>query len=153
MKIFLAMPYTGLCDNNNILKKKYKNFFEELLSKLKDIKCDYFLAHKREDWGKNYTSDIESTQIDYDTINDSDLICMVPGIPYSGGVHVELGWASANKKKIRMFLKNNSSYSPMVTGVKCLTDTKYYYYEDDFSQELINLIVKCVKEEMEQENV
>lgn len=153
MKIFLAMPYSGLCNKNNILKKKYKEFFEELLFRLKNMQCDCFLAHKREDWGKEYTSDIESTEIDYNTITKSDLICMVPGIPYSGGVHVELGWASANKKKIRMFLKNNSFYSPMVTGIKCLTDTKYYYYEDDFSKELIDLIVKCVKEEMEKRNV
>lgn len=149
MKVFLAMPYTGLCDNNNILKEEYKSFFEKLLLRLEKIGCDCFLAHRREKWGKEYSSDTESTNIDYKTIKESDLVCIIPGIPYSGGVHVEIGWASANKKKINLFLKNNCSYSPMVTGIKCLTDANYYYYDDDFSNELIDIIVDSVLEKKE----
>lgn len=153
MKVFLAMPYTQLCDEKtNLLKENYKVFFERLLSSLEELGCEYFLAHKRENWGKDYCSDIESTQIDFDTIKSSDLVCIVPGVPHSGGVHVEIGWASANNKKLRLFLKKDYPYSPMVTGIKCLTDTKYYYYDDDFSDDLLNMIVESVKLELENVN-
>lgn len=149
MKVFLAMPYTQLCNEDNVVKKEYKDFFEKLITELENMNCDYFLAHKRENWGKEYTSDTESTQIDYDTIRSADLVCVIPGIPYSGGVHVEIGWASSAKRKLRIFLKEKCSYSPMVTGIKCLTDTEYFYYKEDFGQDLLNLILDCIKKEME----
>lgn len=145
MKVFLAMPYSQLCDENYRVEEKYKSFFTRLTSELKRIGCDYFLAHEREKWGKYYSSAEESTNIDYNTIKESDLICMIPGVPNSGGVHVELGWASAFKKPLKVFLKKNYSYSPMVTGIHCLTSTDYIYYNVDYSDELVNLIIQEVK--------
>lgn len=150
MKIFLAMPYSQLCDEEKYeVKKEYKVFFEKLTKSIKDLGCEYFLAHEREKWGKEYSSDEESANIDYETIKNSDLICILPGVPNSGGVHVEIGWASANNKKLHIFLKEGYPYSPMVTGIHCLTDTKYYYYYNDYSDELIELIINSIKEEME----
>ena len=146
MKVFLAMPYSILCDKNYEVKKEYKDFFVKLTNELKKINCEYFLAHERENWGKKYSNAKESTLIDYETIKNVDLVCMIPGIPYSGGVHVELGWASANKKDLKIFLKRNSYYSPMVTGISCLTNTDYIYYDNDYSDELIALIIKEIKE-------
>lgn len=149
MKVFLAMPYSQLCDKQNyILKDEYKKFFVSLTNELNKMGCEYFLAHEREKWGKNYSSAEESTTIDYETIKEVDLVCVLPGVPNSGGVHVEIGWASANKKKLNIFLKNGFPYSPMVTGIHCLTDTKYYYYDIDYSQELVDLIISSVREEM-----
>ena len=145
MKVFLAMPYSQLCDDNYVVKSKYKSFFIKLTEEIKKINCEYFLAHEREKWGKAYTSDLESTLIDYKTIKSVDLVCVIPGNPISGGVHVEMGWASANKKVMKIFLKNGANYSPMVTGMKCLTLTKYVYYEEDYSDELVNLIIKEIK--------
>ena len=148
MKVFLAMPYSQLCDDKYEVKDEYRLFFNKLTDKLKEIKCDYFLAHEREKWGKKYSSAEESTLIDFETIKDVDLVCVIPGIPNSGGVHVEIGWASANKKKLKIFLKKNSHYSPMVTGIHCLTKTDYIYYNDDYSDELADLIISSVKMEM-----
>lgn len=144
MKVFIAMPYSQLCDENYNLKPKYKNFCQKLTGKIKNLGWDYFLAHERENWGKDYCSAEESTQIDFDTIKDSDLIVMIPGNPISGGVHVELGWASANNKKINLFLKKDADYSPMVTGIGCLTEANYYYYDNDYSDELIEKIIASI---------
>lgn len=153
MKVFLAMPYTQLCNKKtNEVKQEYRKFFEKLTSEIKNLGCEYFLAHEREKWGKNYCSAEESTKIDYETIKNSDLVCIIPGVPHSGGVHVEIGWASANGRKLRIFLKNNFPYSPMVTGIGCLTETKYFYYNDDYSDELIGMIVNSIKTEMEKKN-
>ncbi|MCR5565155.1 MAG: hypothetical protein K6F59_05130, partial [Gammaproteobacteria bacterium] len=146
MKVFLAMPYSQLCDKKYELKEEYKTFFVKLTEELKKINCDYFLAHEREKWGKKYSSAEESTAIDYDTIRAVDLVCVIPGIPSSGGVHVEIGWASANKKPLKIFLKKNHMYSPMVTGIHCLTHADYIYYEKEYSGELIDLIIDEIKD-------
>ena len=144
MKVFIAMPYSQLCDKNYEVKKKYRPFFTKLTNELKE-NCDYFLAHEREKWGKAYTSAEESTVIDFNTIKEVDLVCIIPGVPNSGGVHVEIGWASANKKKLKIFLKKDYPYSPMVTGVHCLTETDYIYYDEDYSDELVNSIISEIK--------
>lgn len=150
MLVFIAMPYSQLCDENYILKDKYKTFCVNLTERLTQLGCKYFLAHERENWGKEYSNDFESTQIDFDTINKCDLVCMIPGSPISGGVHVELGWASSSNKKINMFLKEEENYSPMVTGIHILTDTKFYKYSDDYNDELVDMIIESVKERIKE---
>lgn len=145
MKVFLAMPYSQLCNNKYEVKSKYKEFFFRLTDELKKMNCEYFLAHERENWGKMYSSAEESTIIDYKTIKSVDLVCIIPGVPNSGGVHVEMGWASANKKPLKIFLKNDYFYSPMVTGIHSLTKTDYIYYNEDYSKELIWLIINEIK--------
>ena len=47
---------------------------------------------------------------------------------------------------MKIFLKKDYPYSPMVTGIHCLTDVEYYYYKDDYSDELVSLITKCILE-------
>ena len=149
MKVFLAMPYSQLCDNKYMVKEEYKKFFTSITNELKKINCEYFLAHEREKWGKSYTSAEESTVIDFETIKNADLVCIIPGVPNSGGVHVEIGWASANKRKLKIFLKKDYHYSPMVTGIYSLTDTEYFYYNEDYSDELVTMIIDCIKKETE----
>lgn len=145
MKVFLAMPYSQLCDTDKYeVKKEYRSFFNIITSNLKEKGIDYFLAHEREKWGKTYSSAEESTKIDFETIKEVDLVCVIPGVPHSGGVHVEIGWASANGKKMKVFLKENYNYSPMVTGIHCLTDCEYYYYNEDYSEDLANLILDVI---------
>jgi len=144
MKVFLSMPYSQLCDENYIVKEKYKKFFQNLINALENIGVEYYLACKRENWGKDYCSAEESTKIDFDALKNSDLICVIPGIPYSGGVHIEIGWASSFKKKINMFLKKGEFYSPVVTGLNSITDVKYHYYNDDYNDELLNKIINSV---------
>ena len=146
MKVFLAMPYSQLCDENYEVKSEYKSFFIKLTDELKKINCEYFLAHEREKWGKTYSSAEESTVIDFETIKNVDLVCVIPGVPHSGGVHVEIGWASANKKPLKIFLKKAYPYSPMVTGIHMLTSTDYIYYDNDYGDDLIEQIINEIKQ-------
>lgn len=103
------------------------------------------MAIERENFGKQYSSDKESTLIDFDAIKKCDLLCAIPGIPASGGVHIELGWASANKKPIELFLKKGNNYSPLVTGLSTISKANYHYYDDDYSDELVNMIIDSIK--------
>lgn len=145
MRVFIAAPYSQLCDENYILKRKYKSFFVNLTSQLTDLGCKYFLAHEREKWGKNYSSAEESTLIDFNTIKDSDVVIVIPGSPISGGVHVEVGWASSFNRKMIMFLKKNCSYSPMILGLSAIADVDYYEYDDDLSNKLCDSIIDKVR--------
>lgn len=146
MKVFLAMPYSQLCDEKYEVKQEYKTFFTKLTNELKKINCEYFLAHEREKWGKTYSSAEESTVIDFETIKNVDLVCAIPGVPNSGGVHVEIGWASANRKPLKIFIKKDYPYSPMVTGIHTLTSTDYICYDVDYSEELVELIINEIKQ-------
>ncbi len=148
MLVFLATPYSQLCDEEYKVKKEYKDFFEKLTKEIKKMGVDYFLAVERENYGKEYTSDKESTKIDFVTIKKCDLLCVIPGVPASGGVHVELGWASANKKDIEIFLNKNSNYSPMVTGLSEITNVHYNYYNKEYSDEVIKLICESIKRKL-----
>ena len=140
MLVFLATPYSQLCDTNYRVKQEYYTFFTKLISKIKELGVDYFLAMERENFGKEYISDKESSTIDYNLIKKCDLVCALPGTPASGGVHVELGWASANNRKIIIFLNKNKSYSPMVTGLGEISDVTYCYYNEEYKDELIDKI-------------
>ena len=148
MLIFLATPYSQLCDEEYKVKKEYKEFFEKLTKEIKKLGVDYFLAVERENYGKEYTSDKESTKIDFETIKKCDLMCVIPGVPASGGVHVELGWASANNKDIEIFLNVNNNYSPMVTGLSEISNVQYNYYNKEYSNEVIELICNSIKKRL-----
>ena len=152
MRIFIAAPYSSLCNKNYVLKTKYKIFFENLISDVTDMKCEYFLAHKRENWGKNYSSAEESTEIDFNIIKNSDLVIVIPGSPISGGVHVEVGWASAFKRKMILFLKKGENYSPMITGLSAICDVDYIYYEGDFTEDLYKKIIDNINKYREEKN-
>ena len=148
MLVFLATPYSQLCDEEYKVKKEYKEFFEKLTKEIKKLGVDYFLAVERENYGKEYTSDKESTKIDFETIKKCDLMCVIPGVPATGGVHVELGWASANNKDIEIFLNENNNYSPMVTGLSEISNVQYNYYNKEYSNEVIELICRSIKKRL-----
>ena len=143
MRIFLAMPYTQLCDETYTMRAEYKNFFEKLITGIENLGHTVFLAAKRENWGANYEGDTFCTQIDYNEITTCDLVCMVPGWPFSGGVHVEAGWASAVKRPMNIFLLRDKFYSPMITGLPALTDVQYFTYEA-FDNALVDAIVASI---------
>jgi len=145
MKIFLAMPYSQFTDKNYVIMPQFRKLFEHLLSELESHGHTCYLAARRENWGKSYEDEKASTKTDYDAIVACDLVLMVPGIPFSGGTHVEAGWASAHRKKINMFLQKNEFYSPMITGLNALTDVKYFFY-NKFDKDLIETMVSSVHE-------
>lgn len=72
--------------------------------------------------------------------------CGILGYPHSGGVHVECGWASANGKKMYLFLEEGRGYSPMITGLGSVTDVTYCTYQD-LNNELVYSILDIIKKE------
>lgn len=56
-------------------------------------------AHKREKWGREFMTSEQCTEIDFVEIDKCDLFIAFPGKPASPGTHIEIGWASALKKR------------------------------------------------------
>ncbi len=89
----------------------------------------------------------ECTLDDFKEMNESDVILAFPGNPISGGVHIELGWASALHKKIYIFLEKTANYSPLITGLKTVTDVELVEITEDFSvNSMIDLVEKVIRE-------
>ena len=149
MKIFISCPFQGILDpKTKLVKEEYHYFFNDLISFLKDNKIDYYLAITRENWGKDYISPNDSVTNDFNGVKTSDILFVIPGNPISGGVHIELGWASSLKKDIHIFLEKKKKYSPVLMGLNALTKITYHYSSSFPSQELL----ECFKNEIAKEN-
>ena len=82
----------------------------------------------------------ECTMDDYREMKLSDYVIAFPGKPISGGVHIELGWASSMKKNILLMLDKEEKYSPLVQGLETLTNVQICYYKNLFDEVVIDEI-------------
>ena len=134
-KAFFAAPFeTYLNPETGVIEDKRKEFIDELVSFLESKGYDVHNAHQRENYGKDWMEPDECTPIDFEKIIDSELLVAVPGNPASGGVHIEIGWASALSKysvidtKIILLLKEDGIYSNLVQGLGTVGKVNYVHY-------------------------
>lgn len=152
MKIFISCPFTGLCDENKYeVKDEFKDFFKELIRRIEENGDEYYLAIKRENWGLEHNGPEECTLSDYNGVKESDFLIVIPGNKISkgisGGVHIELGWASALKKKMHILVDDNFEYSPVMMGLNTLTDVEYHNINSFLDNKMLDLIVEIIKKE------
>lgn len=148
MNVFLASPFSQFCEGEEDVIVKNRWFFEKITKILKELNVDYFCSQEREEWGEKYISPDESIKEDVNGIKQCDLFIGIPGNPISGGVHVEIGWASAFSKKMILFLEKNIEYSPMVLGLPSICDCKFVFYDNLISDKTVDLIIDAIKEEL-----
>ena len=145
MKVFVSCPFSGILDEKTkLVKDEYRYFFDELVSFFNDNKIDYYLAITRENWGLDYVSPEDSVKSDYEGVKSSDVLIVIPGNPISGGVHIELGWASALCKNMHIFLENGKKYSPVVMGLNALSKVEYHNSNTFPSRELLDDIKSTI---------
>lgn len=153
MKVFISCPFTGLCDEKKYeIKDEYKDFFNKLTEKLENMGCDYYLAIKRENRGIDHKGPEECTKSDFEGVKSSDFLVVIPGNNISkgisGGVHVELGWASALDKKMHILIEDNYQYSPVLMGLNILSPTEYHRCNRFLDNEMLDTIINIVKQEL-----
>lgn len=153
MKIFISCPFTGLCDEEKYeVKEEYKDFFNKLIKAIEERNCEYYLAIKRENWGIEHKGPEECTKSDYEGVKSSDLLIVIPGNNtskgISGGVHIELGWASALKKKMHILIEDNFEYSPVLMGLNVLSSTQYHKCNNFLDDIMLDKIVEIIDQEL-----
>ena len=126
-KLFLAAPFSDYLGPDGIFDRNHKCEIELLLKTLTASGYEVFSAHVREKWGEDLFPAELCTPLDFEALKSADVIIALPG--KSGGVHVELGWASALGKPIILWIEERSRYSPLVFGLPTVTHTHLIKYD------------------------
>nr|WGD65771.1 nucleoside 2-deoxyribosyltransferase [Bacillus subtilis] len=86
----------------------------------------------------------QCTKIDFDEISTCDLFVAFPGSPASPGTHIEIGWASALKKKIVLLLEKDRDYAFLIQGLNVVADVEYINFKDtdDLLQKIKSILMK-----------
>ena len=149
INIFFAFPFSSYVNGKiSKLPNAIIKFLNDCQTILMDNGHNVFLAHYREKWGEQLMLPEECTPEDLKEMMNTDIVIAFPGNPISGGVHIELGWASALQKRIILFLEQGVDYSPLVIGLNTITNTEIVYYDDLFDNSQVKnkffeLIEKC----------
>lgn len=142
MKIFLAAPFKNKI-KNGILDESYKQLLLNLKEIINNEGYDVHLALERENWGKDFWTDEECTKKDHDEIKDSFAIIAFLDSTFSGGVHIELGWASEMKKKIIILTNKKDNLCSLIKGIKTITDCEFIEFDEYL--ELYNKLTEEIK--------
>lgn len=120
-KIFIACPISKYLTLDGMDKD-----FENFIKKVYKICCNYsdnvFLALEREKYGKNKMYGSDCTIADYNEMKTTDILVAIP--EDSMGVSVEIGWASAMKKKIVVFCDKKYHQSELIKSINSIVDGK-----------------------------
>jgi hypothetical protein len=116
--VFLAAPYSQFMDaaTGTVIAPWRKRLDALRLSFLARGAC-VFSAHHNESWGEQWLAADLCTPIDHNAIRQADVVCAVIGNPPSGGVMIELGWASALHVPCLLVLPKDGRFSPLVAGL------------------------------------
>ena len=145
MHIFVAFPFSQLIEEKTgLVHNEYIDFLDKLRKTILEEGHDVFLAHYRENWGKELMGPMECTPDDFLKMKGTDLVLAFPGCPISGGVHIELGWASALGKRLVLFLKDKWEYSPLVMGISTITQAETYFYDELNYEKLLPIIMQYI---------
>ena len=130
-KIFLGGPFKSYVDHKtNKMHDAHIKRFHDLILFFEERGYEVHNAHQREDWGKNFWSPDDCTKLDYEEIAKSDVFIAFPGSPASPGTHIEIGWASALKKKVILLLEEGQYYAHLVKGLHTVANVSYLYYKE-----------------------
>jgi nucleoside 2-deoxyribosyltransferase len=111
-----------------------------------DLDAEVFNAHHNENWGAGWLPADVCTPVDFVAVGQCDVMCAIVGEPPSGGVTVELGWASALGKPILMVLAPQARCSPLITGLGTVTRVEQLDQPSAWSAEdLAELAERTVK--------
>ena len=69
--------------------------------------------------------------MDMKNVVDADLVVAFLGKELSGGVHIELGWATSLKKRVVIFQKEGCKIPPLTKGLRYLPKVSLIKYQDD----------------------
>ena len=141
-KIFIACPILKYIDGDKFINNDFKIFIEELYNVCQKHASKVFLALRREEYGKKLMKDT-CTELDFEEMKTTDLVVAIP--EDSKGTAVELGWASCMKIKILLLLDSNQRYTPLISGLKDITDVETIWYDGNLNRDVLTNIDNMIK--------
>jgi len=107
--------------------KDYIRFLEMIAKNLESLGFSVVLPHKDEgEWGKRYIEPEEIARICLNLVLNSDIIVAFP--KFSRGVHLEIGFALAHKKRVIICVKKGEDVSIFIPGVEKVGDVSVVEY-------------------------
>lgn len=146
-KIFIACPISKYIDGDKFINNDFKIFIEELYNVCQKHASKVFLALRREEYGKKLMKDT-CTELDFEEMKTTDLVVAIP--EDSKGTAVELGWASCMKIKILLLLDSNQRYTPLISGLKDITDVETIWYDGNLNKDVLTNIDNMIKKKSEE---
>jgi len=132
MRIFLAAPFSNVYRSRlGKVDSRFRKRLETIIKLIMKEGHDVISAHLRENWGQNLMPPSEFVPLDFNLIKECDLvIAYISDQP--SGVYVELGWASALKKKIIVLTDQPiSQLSPLVQELPRITQAVIISFKDE----------------------
>lgn len=128
MNIFISCPISKYYNSDNKVDGDYIDFLEKIYCICSEKSNSVYLAIKNDNYNiEEMASDEVCTLTDYNALLKADLIFAIP--EDSQGVAIELGWASALKKKIIIAYENGYTYSSLIKALSEVTDTTLLFMD------------------------
>ena len=144
-KIYIAAPFRAFATDEEdrfygvMNDSGYQAFLEKVDDKLKGWGYNTCLPHRDEgEWGQVYILPEDIAEICFKHIESSSLVIVFPG--KSRGVHVEIGYAAALRKKMIVFLRQGETESTLLQGLGRVTEYRCLRYGSE--GELFDLLEK-----------
>ena len=147
LRVVLSAPFTQWMDPDiGRVSEEWRQRLDFLRCRLIWHGALVFNAHHNEDWGVGWLPPAECTPADFVAVQEADVMCAIVGAPASGGVLMELGWASAFGKPVVLVLSPNVTYTPLIHGLGEVTDVESVPEPETWSTtELSDLAQQVVK--------
>lgn len=145
--LFLAAPYSQWIDPlTELVHDHHRNRLDRVRRAFMDAGASVFNAHHNEQWGAGWLPALECTAADFRAMQLADAVCAFVGTPPSGGVAVELGWASALGKPILLVQDRYTKSSPLINGLASITRADYLEEPEEWDDNWLRTLVNGVCE-------
>jgi hypothetical protein len=147
LRIFLAAPFSQWINTSTgCVREGLRLRLDALRCRMISAGAYVFSAHHNEDWGAQWASPEDCTSTDLAAMRIADLVCAILGDPLSGGVAVELGWASAFGKPIVIVSDPDACSPPLITGIGSVTPAVFVDDHGEWGQDLFTRMLGGIRQ-------
>lgn len=135
-RAYIAAPFSSKMTNKKhgeygeVNDPDYRKFLEDIEAVVKAAGFETFLPHREIGfWGTIPNLTLEDCCVRYfEEISDADIFVGYP--EKSRGVHIELGWALANKKRIVLLMRDGFDLGTVIPGLSAVADVEIINFSD-----------------------
>lgn len=129
--VFVAASFSNAIEPKGF-NPRLRRLIEGIHEVLRSLHIQFHSAHVEEQFGEAVQSPEGFGERDIKHLTSCDLVVALVTNPLSGGVHIELGWASFLQKHIIMLVPHDFELSkdPMLSGLCTLADSEIVRFKD-----------------------